>query len=707
MPEVLVTQAQFRERLQELVERCHRILAEGPRALTGKPEDFTDDRLVRPLLAALNFPETFRIPQNAIPKAAEEGLTWVDFALLDSERKLHLGFVEIKSVFEDDIWNRYKDQIINYIRNYLYSLRLEQPTKWIILTNFRELHIINVLDRKREPFISLRFTDFPGHAGEIWSMLERSFLEKDQLERVYYEKANFPLNKSFLADLKRWREIIANGLLTVAPQLNIGQVRALSAVILDRLILVRFLESRGLQNYYSLVKLFRTWDENTRNKSAFPFYGELATVFRDLELDFDTELLKEEAVDAVVRDIRAKGFAGELIVPNAFIQAVVVPDDYPTEVNQYVSDNAVQLLPRTIYNYDFNSLTDDVIGAVYEQYLGHRLELVNAKVVIQLDPTRRQEEGAYYTPFSVVQYLVDSTLKVQAREYLERSIAFLNASQFLQAHAEILKLDRLRAIDIACGSGAFLIYAFDVLKDAFEEYNIKLAAAVQQNFGGGDIFAQAPLNLYTITDIADRILRNNLFGVDMDPQAVEIARMNLWFKLVRSDDRGFYARADNQTPKKLPALDQNIFCRDSIHPYLDLGDLIPEGERVFFGNPPWGAYFPYKNQLPERYELARGQFDSYEIFVEKIVRDMRPGEMLGYIIPDSILLPEHERTRKYLTEKCAIYKVVKVGEGLFEGVYRAAVTIVVSKGSPPADHKVLTTVVTKADRERLIESRYG
>lgn len=709
LAQALTTQVQFRARLQDLVGQCDRILADGPAALASQPEEFTADRLVRPLLDALNYTEAYRVPQHEIPKVAEAGLSWIDYGLLDTPGTppKPVAFVEIKSVFEEDIWERHKEQVQTYIRNYLLSLRLDPPTKWVVLTNFRELHIVGVLDWKRGPFVSLNYRDLPTKAGDLWERLERSSI-RQRLESWYHEKANFPLNRSFLADLKLWREIIANGLLQAAPQLELQQVRALSAQILDRLILIRFLETRGLHTYYSIPQVFRVWSDMTRNKALFPFYGELAKVFRDLESVFNTELLKDDAAEAIVQDIRAKGFTGNLVIPDKFIQAVLIPGEYPSEVNQYVSDPAPQLFPRTIYVYDFDSLTDDVIGAVYEQYLGHRLELVNSKVAVRLDPTRRQEEGAYYTPFSIVQYLVDATLRVRVREVLDRGLTLLAAGQFEAAHTEILKLDRIRAIDIACGSGAFLIYAFDVMKDAYDEYNRRLAETVQQRNGGGNIFEHAAANQYRISDVGGRVMADNVFGVDMDPQAVEIARMNLWFKLVRADDKGFVDR-ETGAPKKLPALDHSIFCRDSIYPYLNLDELVPEGERIFFGNPPWGADFPdeYRDSLPDIYTLARGQYDSYEIFVEKIVRDMRDGEMLGYIIPDSIILPEHERTRRFLLENCAIHRVIKVGEGMFEGVYRAAATIVASKGPAPEGHTVLTTVITKADRERLMEIRRG
>ena len=148
MPKIkLYTFEEFRNKLQALVEDCDQLLAEGKESLRAKPEETTKEKLIRPFLDHLNFDEKHRSPEREIRKVSGDLLGWVDYRL-EKSKDTPLALLEAKSVFETrDLWESYHKQIKEYINSYLLSLKFETPVKWIILTNFYEIHILNIYDR--------------------------------------------------------------------------------------------------------------------------------------------------------------------------------------------------------------------------------------------------------------------------------------------------------------------------------------------------------------------------------------------------------------------------------------------------------------------------------------------------------------------------------------------------------------------------------
>jgi hypothetical protein len=127
------------------------------------------------------------------------------------------------------------------------------------------------------------------------------------------------------------------------------------------------------------------------------------------------------------------------------------------------------------------------------------------------------------------------------------------------------------------------------------------------------------------------------------------------------------------------------------------------GFDVVIGNPPWGAEAESAKAWLERdYALAKGQYDSYELFLEKSYHALRDHGALAFVIPDSILKPEHEPTRRFIQANTAIGEVVKVGEGVFEDVFRAAVAITFSKERPGVSHELTGAIIFKEDRDRIM-----
>jgi len=695
----MTTFDQFRNELKALVEKCDALLEQGPLAFKGKPEPITKQRLIEPLLRALNYDVDRYLPEEKIGALYGPVLGWVDYGL-QPEPPVTAAFVEAKGLFDKDLWEKHQGQVRSYIRDYLLTLESGlEPVRWVVVTNFAELHILNIMDR--HPYLRLTHDQYIDNAGRLWGLLERDNLKNDLIFADYSESRRQSLGKEFLQDLKRWRLILANGYRASTPALTVDEAKALSQQMLDRLILVRVLETSGLQPCYSMVRQFEHWRRFTRNKDKLPFYDELQRAFVDLELDLNTELFKDDLRVAIQEMVKARGQPADLAIPNEFLAALIVPEEPWTDrVRALLKGTQLQLTYTTPYHYDFRTLTDDVVGAVYEQFLAHELLDSAGTITVESSAELRQREGAYYTPTPVVRYLVDKTVGHEVARIREEALALIELGEYAGARAAIERLSNIRVVDIACGSGAFLIEGFDVLLEGYRRYNMALRERLAKSqegfaplFEGGGI----------IEDEGERVLRDNLFGIDKDGQAVEIAKLNLWLKLLKSTPTK-YARSDSKAPARLPELIDNIHVRDSLAPRSKLPLAFEPADHVIVvGNPPWGADLAGVSSELSSYELAQGQYDSYELFIERALELLPEGGRLGYVVPDSILhLPEHEPARKMLLYQTTIEHLIKLGEGVFEDVFRAAVAVVARKGSSDPDHKVSAAIIVKADRTELL-----
>ncbi len=677
--------AAFHSGLLKLVQLSEDLYAQGPGK--AKPEELTTERLVRPTLALLNYePGKDLLPQTAIPK--DVGTTgWVDFCLLGTDNR-PLAFLDAKPLWDKDLWKLHSQQMRDYQKGYLLSLDNPNPVKWIILTNFREFCFVHMFDR--EPFLRLTFTDLATTAGArtLWDLMERSNLDKDLILAKYQEAGKRKLDEQFLTDLQQWRQIIVGGLRAADKEATLARLSEHSARLIDQVVFLRVLETQGLHTYYSLPKEWAHWRVAVRNKGQFAFCDEVERLLKDLELDLNTELLK-------LPD-------GLPAIGDQFLAACLIPDE-PIHVS-VVKACGVQptFYPRTLYSYDFSKLTPDILGAVYERYLAHELVETKSGIEVQLNQNARQREGAYFTDPKVAQYLVQTSVGPLVDAAVDKALALLGNGAYGEAYEAISNdLANISVFDPACGSGIFLMQAFETLLAGYRRYNDRVAQ-IRTETAKGDLFA-APPELKAFSLPGEHIASSQIFGVDKDPQAVEVTRLNIWLSLLRRESAS-YSRSNGSPPsRKLPALDSNVVARDSAVPKWNYRSLIKgPGPLVVVGNPPWGAELASTEVLQAQgYTLATGQYDSYEIFLEAALSSLAARDRLAFLIPDSIFLSEHERTRSYLLERTAMQRITRLGEGLFSGVFRAATGLVVEVGKPGADHLVRCAVVTKAGRKLL------
>ena len=268
------------------------------------------------------------------------------------------------------------------------------------------------------------------------------------------------------------------------------------------------------------------------------------------------------------------GYDGELFDQDVLIEKIIIDNDIIEDII-----NRLYRYPDNKY-IDFSEIPIDILGHIYEKYLTLSLQIkdIGTSIVLEEKATKaiRKKTGIYYTPKYIVHFIIENTIL-----------------RLLEDNLDILP--GLKILDPACGSGAFLSQAYDLLYLKYGEYNDIITAKTIRESKKLDIvkFIEA-LDEYK-TEFNKKILTNNLFGVDINPESVEITKMSLWFKT-----------AQKNIP--LNKLEANIKCGDSLidNPELsrnkafnwneNFSDVFKEnGFDIIIGNPP---YFKIRKENP-------------------------------------------------------------------------------------------------------------
>jgi hypothetical protein len=453
---------------------------------------------------------------------------------------------------------------------------------------------------------------------------------------------------------------------------------ALAQKILDRVLFIAFAEDTGLLPDNTLENAFVARDPyNPR-----PVWDNFKGLFR--------------AIDEGNSDLKIPRYNGGLFREDAVINELTIPDDICEGF-------------KTLGGYDFASeVSVTVLGHIFEQSIAdvERLQDIARGVEVEPEKTtgtsgRRKRDGVVYTPDYIARFIVAETLGTHLREIFDdtlrahakkgadvadyENIPWRKKSAELEAwQAYRDRLKSLRIVDPACGSGVFLIMAFDFMKAELTRVNDKIKDLLPKAEHFGDLLDYVP---------DSEILTDNLFGVDVNEESIEITKLSLWIKTAR---RG----------KILDSLSGSIRVGDSLiedsnFAYLDHaftwetafpGVFSEGGFDVVLGNPPYvrmehlKAMKPY---LETRYQVVSDRADLYCYFYERGLRLLKPGGRLGYISSNTFFKTGSGRPlREYLGRKATIESVVNFGDlQIFEGVTTYPAILVLKNVAPPKGHE--------------------
>ena len=414
--------------------------------------------------------------------------------------------------------------------------------------------------------------------------------------------------------------------------------------LMDRFLFIFFAEDRGLIPPNTISTILTEWEKLKSLDAYRPLYDRFKRHF----------------------DYINTGWKGDNYEVFAYNGGLFLPDEILDNIT--VSDEVLFEQTSILTKYDFDSEVDvNILGHIFEHSL-NEIETMNAELEgqqIDLKKTKRKKDGVFYTPKYITKYIVDNTIgKLCEEKKEELSIVeddYLRGKKgrkketVKQLETQLIDyrdwLLQITVVDPACGSGAFLNQALEFLIREhrwIDEMTAKL-------FGGGLVFQ----------DVENSILENNLYGVDINEESVEIAKLSLWLRTA-------------QKGRKLTSLNNNIKCGNSL-----IDDPEVAGEKAFkweeefpkvfakggfdvvIGNPPYVRNTSLnaieKIELETKYTTATLQYDLYILFNELSLNITRPKSLIGLIQPNKFLSADYGKVLiDLLIKKANIKKIYNV-----------------------------------------------
>lgn len=529
--------------------------------------------------------------------------------------------------------------------------------RWVLASNMKELRLYSFgHGRQLYELFDLRKIDQSDElnrlrlllgADQLLSGATRSLLERS-------ESADRAITNELYRDYKEVRTNLMHFVQDQHPEINIEARIRLVQTVLDRLLFIAFAEDKNLLPENSLSNAI------TKEDIYFPRpkWEQLRKLF--------------EWVEKGAPPHNIPRYNGGLFATDPVIEGLALPDHL---VEQF----------KAIADYDFASeVSVTILGHIFEQSI---TDIENEKAAAGLEApppaSKKKREGVVYTPDFITRFIVEQTIGRHLSEIEDELLpAYGKAEPDGTIHwrnkksaeanywtAYLERIAKLRILDPACGSGAFLIAAFNFLNAEQKRVRDRLSELHP------GILTHASPN----ADV--EIITNNLFGVDVNAESVEITKLALWLQTAKRE-------------RALESLDGNIRHGNSL---VDSAEYHPRpfdwdtefasikdsgGFDIVLGNPPYvrmELVKPIKPHLQERFSVATDRADLYAYFFELGVNLLKPGGRLGFISSSTFFRTSSGKLlRAFLAEHCEIESVIDFGElQIFEGVttYPAIVTL--------------------------------
>ena len=541
------------------------------------------------------------------------------------------------------------------LRRYAYTAKLPLS----ILTDFEEFAVYDtrIKPDKHDQASTARifyctYKEYEKEFDFIFNTFSREAILKgsfDQyIEDTKRKKGTSEVDKEFLKLIEKWREDLAKNIALRNKNLTIYELNYAVQKIIDRIIFLRIAEDRDVEDYGKIQKLLE-------NKKTI--YPQLVNLFLKADVKYDSGLF----------NFKADQVTPELKIDDKILKDIIKSIYYPDSP------------------YEFSVFDVEILGNIYEQFLGKTIRLTAShQAKIENKPEVKKAGGVYYTPKYIVDYIVKNTV-----------------GEIVGACGGVPKtpkeIEKIKILDPACGSGSFLLGAYQMLMNYHLEYYTK-DKNIKKSLKENKIY-QIKENEYRLTiEEKHRILLNNIFGVDIDSQAVEVTKLSLLLKLMEGESQesaGMLFKFSDI--KMLPDLSENIKCGNSLIGsdfyetaqmslfqdeetsrrinVFDWPQEFPDiftqgGFDIVIGNPPYIRIQNMKEYAPDEVEFfkknyksaSKGSYDIYVVFVEKGLNLLSKKGILGFILPSKFFTTDYGLSlRKLITENNALYKIVDFG----------------------------------------------
>lgn len=495
---------------------------------------------------------------------------------------------------------------------------------------------------------------------EIAAIFSRDAILKGSFDKyadsAKKKKGTAEVDTAFLEEIERWRDLLARNFALRNPTLTVRDLNFAVQKTIDRLVFLRICEDRGTEDYGRL----RVVANGTQT------YPRLLELFRAADARYNSGLFHFSKEKSQAEE-------PDTLTPNLALDDKTLKDII---AHLYYPESP----------YEFSVLPADILGSVYERFLGKTIRLTDGhQAKIEEKPEVRKAGGVYYTPSYIVDYIVQNTLGKLLTPVAaitgRRSSDFSDdtAATDDRRHISLPDAAKLKVVDPACGSGSFLIVAYQFLLDWHRDRYAE--SADKWSKGKTATLYQAKGGEWRLTTAEKkRILLNNIHGVDIDAAAVEVTKLSLLLKVLEGET-GEIAQRDflKERERILPDLANNIKCGNSLigpdfydQPEMGLLDdeakycvnvfnwrtAFPEvfkqgGFDCVIGNPPYVRSRHMadheKTYYAKRFKTAQYQPDLFAFFIENGAQFLSLHGKLGFIIPSGILTnTQYEPLRRFL-----------------------------------------------------------
>jgi hypothetical protein len=551
------------------------------------------------------------------------------------------------------------------LRRYAWSAKL--PIS--VLTDFEEFA---VYDCRIKPVktdkaavarvVFLKYSEYVKRWDELLDLFSPEAIRRGSFDRFLADKkikkGTASVDAAFLQEMESWRLELAKNLALRNPGVSQRDLNFAVQRTIDRIVFLRICEDRGIEPYGTLQSL----------PNAPNIYRRLAELFQRADDRYNSGLFH---------------FTREKDRPEP-------PDELTLSLA--VDDRPLKELLQNLYfpesPYEFSVFPAEILGQVYEQFLGKVIRLTEGhRAKVEEKPEVRKAGGVYYTPSYIVDYIVEKTVGA------------------LLAKKTPSQASKLRILDPACGSGSFLLGAYEYLLTWHRNWYVENDPEKHARDRNAKLYRGPAGDWRLTTAEKKRILLNNMYGVDIDVQAVEVTKLSLLLKVLEGESgetianqlRIFHERA-------LPDLAANIKCGNSLigtdflkgrqmnllddeeqyrinafdwhDEKLGFGSIVAAGGfDAVIGNPPYVllqdafrddaqlAYFRME------YSVASYKVDTYHLFLERAVQLLAPGGRCAMITPANYLTNNFLKPlRTLLLDRSNIDHIVVIDGGVFRGV---------------------------------------
>jgi len=515
------------------------------------------------------------------------------------------------------------------LRRYAWSAKLPLS----ILTDFEEFAVydcrikpekVDKASTARVKFI--KCSEYADRWDEIAGVFSRDAILKGAFDKfaesTKKKRGTAQVDDAFLEEIESWRDMLARNIALRNPGLSMRELNFAVQATIDRIVFLRICEGRGIEEYGALMAL----------QNGVGTYPRLMELFRKADFRYNSGLFHFDP---------ERGRPDpDTVTPKLTIDDKILKD----------------ILKRLYYPdspYEFSMIPPDILGQVYERFLGKVIRLTPSGMAkVEDKPEVRKAGGVYYTPTYIVDYIVEHTVGKLVEGKKPKDVS------------------RLRVLDPACGSGSFLLGAYQYLLDWYLDAHTKNDPEQLSKKRRSPIFRDSHGDWRLTPSERKRVLLDHIYGVDIDSQAVEVTKLSLLLKVLEGEnEEALETQRKLFHERALPDLDSNIKCGNSLigpdfydnvqmtlldeeEQYrINVFDWKKEFADVFkgenpgfdavMGNPPYIRIQSLNEWAPQEVQFyksqyksgSKGNFDIYVLFVERGLQLLNDRGHDGFILP--------------------------------------------------------------------------